>query len=330
MNVEHQVQQLESLLARIRSNAASLAATRGQAPTVEATASSQPPSSAIEVGEDDFATIPPAAPSKPSSPPPEIRSGLHNLMDLGSGERAAPSRPGEALESASVPPPAADARESSPPDDETYPVSVEEVTGERPAFGASEPAHAPAVRTPPPESGPQAAPPPQAAYDTGPELSLSDAPLPSASQGPTIEQLGSTVELDAGTGPLELHVEVPSGSAGAATDDEFEATIPSRRFAGTYDDSLAPPPSALAELDAHDRAERERAGRRSSMPPREAYSQPLAAAMVPPGPEGPMVWERPPVLASISAAIYEREFGRSLVPKTFIELLDASLELRKP
>jgi hypothetical protein len=357
VSIELRVEQLESLLHRIRTNAAALAATRlnpltsNATPTVavglsnydsaaadESVASSGVPSSSIEVSLEDFPTIPPQAPSaKPAAPEPEIRSGLHNVLDpISDGDRQFQDAQATAAESSredslkaplqaggTLRPGAAIASTDG---------ALEEVTGERPAVSVADsvPVQSP-VRTPPPESGPQISPPPRSGYADS-EFSFAESERSPNTDGPTIEQLGSTVELDAGT-RVELHVEMPPrrSTLPPPPDEEFEAAIPSRRFAGTYDASLAPPSGARAELDAHDRAEREKTERRSSLPPVAAvYSQPPVAAMVPPGPEGPVAWERPPVLATISAAVYEREFGRSLVPKTFLELLDAALALHKP
>ncbi len=117
------------------------------------------------------------------------------------------------------------------------------------------------LKTPPPESGPQAAPMPQgitapAAPDVdallGGELDIptrADAGM-SASAGPTPEQLGQTIDLEEARGPsLELAEQKGSDPAPAPV-EELEVALPGPNAVG-YDEHLAPPPEAREELEAH-------------------------------------------------------------------------------
>ena len=73
---------------------------------------------------------------------------------------------------------------------------------------------------------------------------------PPVSTGPTMEQLGSTVEIDgADSADAELELEVPSELEVRADQDDLELEIPDgSSTVGTYDASLAPPPTAAADL----------------------------------------------------------------------------------
>ena len=65
-----------------------------------------------------------------------------------------------------------------------------------------------------------------------------------------MEQLGSTVEIDgADSADAELELEVPSELEVRADQDDLELEIPDgSSTVGTYDASLAPPPTAAADL----------------------------------------------------------------------------------
>jgi hypothetical protein len=346
VNVELQIQRLESLLVKIQMNAAALAAERGaSAAQIGASPLSIPVSSA-DLADDELVTMPPAA-RESVAPRQEMRSGLHSVLDplpeeepISAAPAAVAEREPEASEAAT-----SSVQSSRPPDDRPStildvgerepatraPEYSEEVTGERPALSASgDDLHAVAVRTPPPESGPQVSMPPGLGYDSTPDLSFEESPVSARADGPTIEQLGSTVDLDTGSESLDLQVEPTSRKSSwpPGEEEELEAAIPSRRFAGTYDESLAPPPSAQSDLDAHDRAERERA-RRSSLPAApELYSQPPQADAPADASHVGESWDRPPVRASVAAATYENRPRRSA--KSFTQLLDAALSLRRP
>jgi len=197
------------------------------------------------------------------------------------------------------------------------------------------------LKTPPPESGPQAAPMPTgmtspSAPDVdallGGELDIptrADAGL-SVSRGPTPEQLGQTIELEEARGPsLELAEPKRVDAPAAAAIEELEAPLPGPTLVGGYDDNLQPPPEARDELEAHLRRQDD-----DIPPPPESLAQypsvqPHAAApeIVPvqAAPAGPEVIARPIPTGSPESFGAVREAFR---PSSFLELLDASLGLR--
>jgi hypothetical protein len=198
------------------------------------------------------------------------------------------------------------------------------------------------LKTPPPESGPQAAPMPTglaapSAPDVdallGGELEIpmrADAGI-SPPQGPTTEQLGQTIDLEEARGPsLELAEQKSSDAPAPPAVEELEAPLPGPTLVGGYDESLQPPPEARDELDAHLRRQDD-----DIPPPPESLAQypsvqPYAPApeIVPvynAAPEGPEVVARPIPMGSPEAFGSVRESFR---PSSFVELLDASLGLR--
>jgi len=198
------------------------------------------------------------------------------------------------------------------------------------------------LQTPPPESGPQAAPMPQglaapAAPDfdslLGGELDIptrADAGV-STLAGPTPEQLGQTIDLEEARGP-SLELAEPKGSDPApAPVEELEVALPGPNVVGGYDENLAPPPEAREELEAHRRAQED-----DIPPPPESLAQ---YPSVQPGPapeivpvyntapaaaEGPEVFARPIPMGSPESFGIVRDSFR---PNSFVELLDASLGL---
>ena len=111
--------------------------------------------------------------------------------------------------------------------------------------------------TPPPESGPVSVPAAAAAPSESDDIDdllavdvREPAVRPPVSTGPTMEQLGSTVEIDgADSADAELELEVPSELEVRADQDDLELEIPDgSSTVGTYDASLAPPPTAAADL----------------------------------------------------------------------------------
>jgi hypothetical protein len=218
------------------------------------------------------------------------------------------------------------------------------------------------LKTPPPESGPQAAMAPLPAGIHAPpapdldELLEADI-LPTHSSGhavPTTEQLGQTIDLEEARGPhLELdHPAAAAPIAAEASSEELEVTLPQREFGGGYQDDLMPPPEARQDLDAH----LQRVGDDASPPPPESLGQypsmqPSANASgmfaVPSGPsvttESPSaavstVTIEAPANAEFSPELLARpdinpvpvaKFVRADAPRpnTFLELLDASLTL---
>lgn len=219
------------------------------------------------------------------------------------------------------------------------------------------------LKTPPPESGPQAA----VAMPVGihaplspdiEELLEADI-LPSAgvrAAVPTAEQLGQTIDLDEARGP-SLELDQPAAQHALPLEpeppsEEAEITLPGRVFAGGYQENLMPPPEAREELDAH----RQRVGDEAVPPPPESLgqypsrrpeAQPVAFAPViapasvttdsysesvstvtvdaPPNAEfAPELLARPEIGPSPVAKFIRTEAPR---PKTFMELLDSSLAL---
>jgi len=129
------------------------------------------------------------------------------------------------------------------------------------------------LKTPPPESGPQAAMVPMpapAAPDIDELLEADILPVGGVSNAvPTAEQLGQTIDLDEARGPhLELDQPVAAAVAEPAA-EELEVTLPGRQFGGGYQADLMPPPEARADLDAHLQRESEEA----IPPPPESLAQ---------------------------------------------------------
>ncbi len=213
------------------------------------------------------------------------------------------------------------------------------------------------LKTPPPESGPQAAmapmpAPPAPDIDELLEADILPVGGMSSPSVPTTEQLGQTVDLEEARGPrLELDHPVAASPVAAAT-EELEVTLPQREFGGGYQDDLMPPPEARQDLDAH----LQRVGDDAIPPPPESLAQypslqPSAstsgtfAASVPasvttesPSAAVSMVTIEAPASAEFSPELLARpELGPSPVakfiraepprPSTFLELLDASLTL---
>ena len=213
------------------------------------------------------------------------------------------------------------------------------------------------LKTPPPESGPQAAAMPAGMHaPLSPDIEelLEADILPSAgvrAAVPTPEQLGQTIELDEARGPsLELDQppalnEEPLQADGFS--EEAEITLPGRVFAGGYQDNLMPPPEAREELDAH----RQRVGDDSVPQPPESIAEAPSLR-----PDAPVAFAPPSVTTdsyseSVSTVTVEApsnaEFAPELLarpdigpspvakfirteaprPKTFMQLLDTSLAL---
>lgn len=192
------------------------------------------------------------------------------------------------------------------------------------------------LKTPPPESGPQEAPPPQAfaapaAPDVdallGHELDIPTREGATGHAGPTTEQLGQTIDLEEPRGPMlelaEQQAEPPPAPLG-----ELEVALPGRDFGGGYDGNLQPPPEALDELEAHRRRQE------NVPPPPESLGQfpsiqPAAEAqgLIPPArlSGSPDIVERPQPMGG-SPETYS-SLRESIRTYAFTELLDASLSL---
>ncbi|HYQ42888.1 MAG TPA: hypothetical protein VER11_13000 [Polyangiaceae bacterium] len=217
------------------------------------------------------------------------------------------------------------------------------------------------LKTPPPESGPQAAVAmPQGMHaPLAPDIEelLEADILPSAgvrAAVPTAEQVGQTVDLDEARGPsLELdHAETSSVEEleEAVASEELEVTLPGREFGGAYQADLMPPPEARQDLDAH----RQRAEEAIAPPPESLAQYPSAVEAQPSGfapvsaPSSvttdsysesvstvtvdapanaefaPELLARPDIGPSPVAKFIRTEVPR---PKTFLEMLDSSLSL---
>jgi hypothetical protein len=219
------------------------------------------------------------------------------------------------------------------------------------------------LKTPPPESGPQAAMALPAgihaplAPDIEELLEADIMPVGGVNAAvPRPEQLGQTIDLEEARGP---HLELDSALAAPPAplqeelpSEELEVTLPRREFGGGYQDDLMPPPEARQELDAH----RERFGDieheapppeslaqypSQQPPPESGFAPVLVPASVttdshsesvstvtvdaPPHAEfAPELLMRPEQSPSPVAKFIRVQPPR---PNTFLELLDASLGL---
>jgi hypothetical protein len=239
----------------------------------------------------------------------------------------------------------------------------------------------PPVKTPPPESGRQAVTPPPVvaesraasedddfAEDDLLEPDLSGTPISIVNPGaPTMAQLGDTVKLDGDAAPsASLELAQSEARAPHGPGDELEADLPKRgRAAGAYDAALAPPSTATSDLERHREVKPESGdvpSRRvdplaatvpdlrtalalaktlpdARSPFADAIRATTEAVAEPPKAEAKLeraeskavatapelVVERPAVSAPHTAEVVVDKPRR--VPETFIELLDASLGL---
>jgi hypothetical protein len=130
------------------------------------------------------------------------------------------------------------------------------------------------------------------------------------SLGPTAEQLGETIELEAPRGP-ELEIDVTVVSEAAVTveaAEELEVTLPRASMpSGLYDVNVtAPPPEPVVTLEAPPQAP-------------AAVTQPAPASDQP-----DRTHARPAVGATDVAQV---SLVPQSAPRSFVELLDASLGL---
>ncbi len=341
MNVEIQVERLQSLLDRIQRNAAELSQQRGTASPASArstTASASTPSSADDLAWNEPAThLPPVQP-KPSrielpgdEPALEIEVAEDLSDELGEEDLLTipPSQPppdaGETLQG--MPPAPALPRDPSslPPalrDSQVPAHSGPVFTAERKLHPMDE-AQAglepdAELRTPPPESGPQI---------TSSTLVEDISPAGSATSRPASEQIGASIAFEAASSStdevgaaFELDTDTLPSSAEA---DEDEAPLPRRSFPAQYDASLAPPPNAQEDLAARDLQHRPRQETRQDdgllAPPPSA--SPLDPRRVPDG-----THTRSPVRADQPAATYEAPRAATTEP-SFLERLERALSL---
>lgn len=208
-----------------------------------------------------------------------------------------------------------------------------------------EPEREPPFKTPPPESGPQVAPPPSltapAAPDVdallGQELEIPTRGDVSAPVVPTPEQLGQTIDLEEAAGP-SLELAEPPQSTTPPASEELEVALPGREVAGGYAEDLLPPPEARDELEAHRRRLEE-----DIAPPPESLAT-LPSVLPGPAPEIVPVEGAPlaasPIAAEVATTpeIIARATPEGTAetfasvrepfrPSTFVQLLDASLSL---
>lgn len=370
---DSRLQRLEALLARVRRRAAEARGAIGGGVDAAAAAAPQeepvtiPPPVARQAPAVAARSLPVQAPESGWPDAPEHVADVmvaRRVSDIAELE-VVDNGPEEALDEDDLLEISSDMLESIPP------APVGEVEEEEPPASSQRPkashlddlesardeAREVPIKTPPPESGPQASPPvslgaPPAPdverlleQDVGPapaaggdftapfdslEQPFGTRPPPPAS-GPTVEQLGQTIELEESAGvELELDRPLTAASSAAEHPDELEAALPKPESAGAYHEALMPPPQAERDLEAH----RERHG--DAAPVAEAPSvavreaTPLAtmpAASTTASPSGDLteLIQRPPIggadVMSVSGVVAKPE------PRTFLQLLDASISL---
>jgi hypothetical protein len=204
------------------------------------------------------------------------------------------------------------------------------------AVAQAETEHEAPLKTPPPESGPQAAPLPAITAPPSPDVDAllgQELEIPTRSDvaaiGPTAEQLGQTIDLEEARGP-SLELAEAQQSSLPPPSEELEVALPGREVAGGYDESLLPPPEALGDLEAHRRRSEE-----DIAPPPESLArwpseQPGPAPEIVPVQAAPIVETTPEVVARSAPEGSPETFTsirEPFRPTTFVQLLDASLSL---
>jgi hypothetical protein len=293
LNVQEQIAKLESLLDRVRRNV--------QRPRAAA--------EAVEAAAPALVHVPVAAPAiaEIEFDEPAVLEPMPDIEDLDMMEVEMVEIAVDSVDDAR------DAQVEADSFDEPIPESAPRAA----AGHADELEHEVPIKTPPPESGRQVmAPSIQIEDDSGGEADLSgsndvdsllEADLSGGhisrapERGPSMEQLGETVELEGADAPaahLELDA-IAAEEAPPASADELELDLPKQHYAAVQP-MAAPPPVEVRSAAA-------------PSPP-----QAISAA-------GPTLVERPAVdvpAAEVIAASPQK------IPETFIELLDASLGLR--
>lgn len=151
-----------------------------------------------------------------------------------------------------------------------------------------------------------------------------DLPL----DGPTMEQMGSTVDLPGGDEPhqpleLEHMLDEEVAASGVGDAGDLEAAIPQGDFAGGWDESLKAPMGAGDELRRLDESKAVYEVEYESSPPRRP---PTAPPPPPPGePQPDLSLSRPSVNAGVPVA--SMTGARPSGTTSFRDLLDASLRL---
>ena len=363
MNVQERIAKLEALLERIRSNAArprqavaSLFGMGAAEPAPAAAPAKQvgqpaPAAPAKAVGQPA-----PAAPAKAVGQPAPAAAAkrVEPPAPAAAAKRVEPPAPAAAAKR--VEPPAPPAPSPEPPSLEIV-TDVEELEGleaemveiaatesadlgelqieEAPESAPRPAAHVepeeipPPIKTPPPESGRQAVTPPPAVAAGYPddlegaadvdallEADLSGGAITARrASTPTVEQVGQTVDLESAevVTDLELATLPPEP---IPPSDELELALPKGGRAGAYEPSLEPPPEARDDLERHRRAREEL----RAPPPARVAAAPAAVPVT-----EPQVTERAQAPAAAAAEFVAAPPAEG--PKTFLELLDASLRL---
>jgi hypothetical protein len=291
--VSDRINQLQSLLERVKRNAA---APRGRRmappppPPISDTMVRSFERAPAPEPEDDVpmplvrvASTPMASPAPAPAPPPFVDAPTPTPFSMTSEVATvefAESVPPEPVAEADVEDLSSDLLESLPPPAETawagaVATSTELIVEEEPPISSQRPrlvsgledtlsdsgTDAP-LMTPPPESGPQEAPspPPQGLFapslpNVDSLLDDSAGPISRAApgEGPSPEQIGESVELDEQEGPSIELAEAATTTVSVPPNEELEATLDAPPSAGIYDEALMPPPGARDELEAHDR-----------------------------------------------------------------------------
>jgi hypothetical protein len=354
-DVQQQIARLESLLSRIRTNAAKArvasapaAAAPSELDDYAAAPDSGPATDRSDAAEEQASAWPTVPPAPIAEIPVEVEE-----LDMADAEM---------VELSVEAPDAVEASAAESSEEMPAPLAnelVEEPAPEsapRPAAQAAEEADLePPVKTPPPESGRQIVASPvgitgemelDGSDAGGLEPDLSGAAISQAPSGePSVSQLGETVELDGADGPrakLELLSAPMSMQAEEeqAPADDLELALPQRQFGGGYQADLAPPSRAAEDLARH-REQSEVTRNPPTRPPTSLASPaeaepavlaaPVAAiamnkVVAPQEPAAsPLIVERPS-LGSMPVAEMRRSAPATL-PDTFVELLDASLSI---
>jgi hypothetical protein len=289
--VSDRINQLQSLLERVKRNAAAPRERRIAPPPpapisdtrVRSFERAPEPEDDVPMPLVRVASTPMASPAPAPSPPPFIEAPSPTPFSMTSEVATvdfAESVPPEPVAETDVEDLSSDLLESLPPPAETawagaVATSTELIVEEEPPISSQRPRLVSALEdplsdsaseaplmTPPPESGPQEAPspPPQGLFapslpNVDSLLDDSAGPISRAApgEGPSPEQIGESVELDEQEGPSIELAEAATTTVSVPPSEELEATLDAPPSAGIYDDALMPPPGARDELEAHDR-----------------------------------------------------------------------------
>jgi hypothetical protein len=264
-----------------------------------------------EVSEDDLlevTTIPPAPSPEPDlEPPPELEVVATTEVSLEAGILEPDAR--EVSEVTAV------GDEQAPVSSSRFrvPASLDDAIA---SASEAEAEREIPVKTPPPESGPQEALPAMGLEaPRTPDIEQLEADLDSPpSMGPTAEQLGETIELEPPRGPeleIDITVEEEAPAASVAIPEELEVALPRPSLPSGLYDVTAPPPAAYPGPALAEEA-----------PSVQAPPAPLTVPGAAPAAEGPDRTGRPALGATDVAEV---KLGLAAVPRTFVEVLDASL-----